>query len=170
MVSKENDTLIKILVDEDLRGDQWAPIIERLKADRHDVISVYDQANGMRGLKDHQLGKIATEQGRTVLTRDVSSFQRENLMHDQKLPYGLVGLRLNNLSPEARGERVSNFISQHDTSLHNTSTILEPGTERMKPMEQVYQEFQQSTVEQKAEAQVQTNTVNHTTAITPRTS
>ncbi len=169
MDSKEEKILLKILVDEDLRGKAWHSIVERLRADRHDVVWVYDQANGMKGLKDHQLGKIATEPGRMVLTRDVSSFQRDNLTHNQKLPFGLVGLRLNELSPEARVERVSSFISQHGTSLHNHSTILEPGTERIKPMEQVYQEHQQNTLKQKTDAQAQMNTVNQTPGISPRT-
>lgn len=169
MDSKEEKAAVRILVDEDLKGKAWESVVERLRADRHDVLCVNERVNGLKGFKDHQLGKIATEQGRLVLTKDVSSFQRENLDHNQTLPYGLVGLRLHKLSPEARAERVGDFISQHGTSLHNHSTVLEPGTERIKTMEQVHQEHQQNALEQKTGTQAQTNSSSQTPPIAPKT-
>lgn len=149
---------MKILCDEDLLDKDWTLAVERMKADQHDVVCVFDPSHGLRGLDDHELGKIATEQERLMVTKDKRTFQYDNFKHDQTLPSGLMVLQLQDLSPEARAERVSSFIQQHGESLHNNSTVLEPATERIKPMEQAYQEFQQKAEVEQQQSQEPTQT------------
>jgi predicted nuclease of predicted toxin-antitoxin system len=150
---RRKENTLRILLDENIRGVTWNDTVERLKTEKHDVTWVYDRGQGLRGLEDHQLGRIATEQRRLILTPDKGTFQHENFQHQQPLPYGLVALRLEELSPEARAERVGRFLEQHGEELHNNSTVLEPATERIKPMEQAYQEFQERAEVQSQQSQ-----------------
>jgi hypothetical protein len=138
---------LRFFADENVK----APIVQRLRSDGQDVFYVNDKENNLdeatklKGREDSYQGKLATEQGRVVLTNDIHTFRHENFEKGQFLPNGIIGLRLNQVNPETQANRVSDYIKNTPPEkIQGHQTMIEPATERVKTMEQAQQNWEQT--------------------------
>jgi predicted nuclease of predicted toxin-antitoxin system len=115
---------MNILADESV--DQ--PIIERLRADGHDVLAVVEMEPG---LPDEAVLTLANQRGALLLTADTDF--GELVFRQHRLTNGVVLVRLAGLSAATKSAVVSAAIREHASELADAFTVVSPGIIRIRP-------------------------------------
>jgi predicted nuclease of predicted toxin-antitoxin system len=113
---------MRFLADENVSRQ----VVERLRADGHEVISV---AQSNRGASDKQIVEIANADGRVLITEDRDFGE---LAVRQRLGIaGVMLLELDRLTNSAEADRVS----RHADKLLGSLVVIEPARVRLRPLE-----------------------------------
>ena len=115
---------MNILADESV--DQ--PIVERLRADGHDVLAVVEMEPG---LPDEDVLTLANQRGALLLTADTDF--GELVFRQHRLATGVVLVRLAGLSAATKSAVVSAAIWEHASELAAAFTVVSPGMIRIRP-------------------------------------
>lgn len=115
---------MNILADESV--DQ--PIVERLRADGHDVLAVVEMEPG---LPDADVLTLANQCGALLLTADTDF--GELVFRQHRLATGVVLIRLGGLSAVTKSAVVSAAIREHASELAEAFTVVSPGMIRIRP-------------------------------------
>jgi len=115
---------MNILADESV--DQ--PIVERLRADGHDVLAVVEMEPG---LPDEDVLTLANQRGALLLTADTDF--GELVFRQHRLATGLVLIRLAGLTAATKPAVVSAAIREHASELTAAFTVVSPGMIRIRP-------------------------------------
>jgi predicted nuclease of predicted toxin-antitoxin system len=115
---------MNILADESV--DQ--PIVERLRADAHDVLAVVEMAPG---LPDEDVLTLANQRGALLLTADTDF--GELVFRQHRLATGVVLIRFAGLSAATKAAVVSAAIREHASELAAAFTVVSPGMIRIRP-------------------------------------
>jgi predicted nuclease of predicted toxin-antitoxin system len=102
-------------------------IVERLRQDGHDVLYVAEMEPG---ISDDEVLKRANDSQSLLLTVDKDF--GELVYRLRKLHNGVVLIRLGDLSPNKKAEIVSHAISQNQSSLENSFSVISPGQLRIR--------------------------------------
>jgi predicted nuclease of predicted toxin-antitoxin system len=116
---------MRLLADENIAQQ----IVDRLRSDGFDVLSVREQA---AGTADPDLIILALSQGRVLMTED-KEFGDLLLRKGHALD-GLVLLELPRLSPSTQASRVSAAMVEFKHQLRGTVVVIEPGRVRTRPL------------------------------------
>jgi predicted nuclease of predicted toxin-antitoxin system len=103
------------------------PIVERLRADGHEVWYV---AEAQPGIPDQDVLRHANEQGATLLTADKDF--GELVFRRRLISNGVLLLRLAGLSNDTKAEIVSGIVRQHASELPACFTVAAPGLLRIR--------------------------------------
>src|SRR5262249_31765063 len=106
---------MNILADESV--DQ--PIVERLRADGHDVLAVVEMAPG---LPDEDVLTLANQRGALLLTADTDFGELAFRQH--RLTTGVVLIRFAGLSAATKSVVVSTAIREHASELAEAFTVV----------------------------------------------
>ena len=104
------------------------PIVERLRADGHDVLAVAEMAPSI--LDDAVLAH-ANHRGDVLLTGDKDF--GELVFRQHQVTAGVVLIRLAGLSAGAKAEIVSTATRDHGAELLHAFTVISPGMVRIRP-------------------------------------
>lgn len=96
-----------------------APIVVRLRADGHDVVSVSDLAPG---IDDDAVIEVANSQQRILITSDHDF--GELVFRLRRTTYGIILLRLHGLPFDRKTGLVSMAIAAHATELAGSFTVI----------------------------------------------
>ena len=114
--------LVKLFADENIDRQ----IIERLRKEGHEVLSVLD---GEIGLNDEQVLTKANHASAILLTNDKDF--GEAVYRQKKAFHGVILIRLAGLSSEKKAEIVCRALQEH-SDLENNFTVIVPGTVRIR--------------------------------------
>jgi len=114
---------LKFVLDESVD----APIAVRLKKDGHSVICVWESAPG---ISDDQVLDLTNEQQAILITADRDF--GELVFRLQKVPYGVILIRLSGLSLEKKTEIVSKAVAEYGEELSESFSALKPGLIRIR--------------------------------------
>lgn len=104
-------------------------VVERLRADGHDVMLI---AGKLSGMSDTDVLKLAEAETRVLITED-QDFGR--LIFRQQLGVqGVVLLELDRLSTHAEADRVAQVVSAYGHRFLNNLCVVEPTRFRVRPM------------------------------------
>jgi predicted nuclease of predicted toxin-antitoxin system len=104
------------------------PIVERLRADGHDVLAVIEME---RSIPDEAVLTSANQRETLLLTADKDF--GEIIFRQHRLSTGVVLIRLAGLSPGAKAGIVSAVIREHASELSGAFTVVSPGMVRIRP-------------------------------------
>jgi predicted nuclease of predicted toxin-antitoxin system len=104
------------------------PIVERLRADGHDVLAVAEMAPS---IPDETVLVRANQRGDLLLTVDKDF--GELVFRQHRVTAGVVLIRLAGLSAGAKAGIVSEAIHDHGTELLHAFTVISPGMIRIRP-------------------------------------
>lgn len=102
-------------------------VIERLRADGHEVAPVSEQHSGM---PDKSVLETAELEGRILITEDRDF--GELVIRQRISVRGVILLELDRLSNLEEGERVSRAVSVYSEKLLDHLTVIEPSRVRMR--------------------------------------
>ena len=104
-------------------------VVERLRADSHDVMLVTEMRSGM---SDADVLKLAETETRVLITEDQDFGE---LIFRQRLSVGgVILLELDRLSTEAEADRVAQVVSAHCHKFLNNLCVVEPARFRVRPL------------------------------------
>jgi len=115
---------MNILADESVDH----PIVERLRADGHDVLAVVEMAPG---LPDEEVLTLANQRGALLLTADTDF--GELVFRQHRLTTGVVLIRCAGLAATTKAAVVSAAIQDHESELADAFTVVSPGMIRIRP-------------------------------------
>lgn len=127
---------MRILADENISKE----VTNQLRQAGYDVKEV---VRG-KGLSDFDVGRIANEEGRLVITNDAKTFVRENLSQGQVLKEGVLVNQLGNVSDERKAAHIKEFLIHHEKDLHGKVTTLEWNTHRQVSIESLAEKMQKN--------------------------
>jgi predicted nuclease of predicted toxin-antitoxin system len=104
------------------------PIVERLRADGHDVLAVAEMAPS---IPDETVLARANQHGDLLLTADKDF--GELVFRQHRVTAGVVLIRLAGLSAGAKAGIVSAAIHDHGTELLHAFTVISPAMVRIRP-------------------------------------
>jgi len=104
-------------------------VVERLRADGHDVMLV---AGMLSGMSDTDVLKLAQTETRILITEDRDF--GELIFRQQLSVRGVVLLELDRLSTEAEADRVAQAVSAYAHRLLNNLCVVEPTRIRIRPL------------------------------------
>jgi predicted nuclease of predicted toxin-antitoxin system len=114
---------MRIVADESV--DQ--PIVERLRADGHEVVAMVDLGPGSA---DEEVLEVARQRDAVLLTADKDFGE---LVHrHRRLAAGVILVRLAGLSVERKQSVVSRTLAHHAPELAGAFTVLSPGMVRIR--------------------------------------
>ena len=114
---------MRLVADESLDH----PIVERLRMDGHEVVSVIETAPGMT---DEEVLAMARARGAVLLTADKDFGE---LVHRQRrLATGVILVRLAGVSAPGKQAAVSRVIADHEQELRGAFTVVSPGMVRIR--------------------------------------
>lgn len=120
-----------ILADANLQQNTIVTVLK--DRDKHNVYVVTEA-----GLADPKVGELANNKKALIVTNDVQTFIYENYKINGSIPQaGVLELRLQGLSEQAKAERVSNFIKEKGQDLNGKVAVLEPATERIRNIDTI---------------------------------
>lgn len=102
-------------------------IIERLRADGHDVAWVSEM---QPGITDDQVMAIANDQGRVLLTGDKDF--GELVFRQGLITTGVVLLRLAGLAASGKADAVATAIRDHGHEFRDAFAVVSPGLVRIR--------------------------------------
>ena len=103
------------------------PIIERLRADGHDVFYV---AESDAGISDDEVLRVANERGAVLVTADKDF--GELVFRQKRLVHGVILLRLAGLAPGTKASIVSTALQQHASEMHDSFSVVTPPSVRIR--------------------------------------
>lgn len=118
---------VKFVDDEDVDHR----IIERLRADGHDLLSISETSPRVT---DDVVLDSANHERRPLITEDKGF--GEMVVRQRRLSLGLILIRLDGLSPRTKAEIVSNAIREHESEIPGSFSVISPGSVRIRPIEQ----------------------------------
>jgi len=102
-------------------------IVQKIRADGHDVLFVCEMEPGIR---DDQVLDLANRKNAILITGDRDFGE---LVFRQGLSArGIVLIRLSGLSPEQKSQTVSAVVQKHGFELENAFTVISPGAVRIR--------------------------------------
>ena len=104
------------------------PIVERLRADGHDVLAVAEMAPS---IPDDTVLAHANQRGDVLLTGDKDF--GELVFRQHQVTAGVVLIRLAGLSAETKAGIVSAALREHGAELLHAFTVISPGMVRIRP-------------------------------------
>jgi len=104
-------------------------VVERLRADGHDVMLVAEIRSGM---SDTDVLKLAETETRILVTQDQDF--GELIFRQHLRVQGVVLLELDRLSTEAEADRVAQFVNARGHNLLNNLCVIEPTRFRVRPL------------------------------------
>jgi predicted nuclease of predicted toxin-antitoxin system len=104
------------------------PVVERLRADGHDVLAVAEMAPS---IPDESVLTMANQREAILLTADKDF--GELVFRQHRISAGVVLMRLAGLSPATKGRVVSSAIRAHASELLHAFTVVSPGMVRIRP-------------------------------------
>jgi len=104
------------------------PIVERLRADSHDVLAVAEMAPS---IPDDTVLAQANHRGDLLLTADKDF--GELVFRQHRVTAGVVLIRLAGLSAASKAAIVSTVIHEHGAELLRAFTVISPGMVRIRP-------------------------------------
>jgi predicted nuclease of predicted toxin-antitoxin system len=105
-------------------------VVERLRADGHDVIAV---AQSGQGASDKHVVEMANAEGRILITEDRDFGE---LVVRQRLGIaGVMLLEVDRLTNSAEANRVGDVVSTHADKLVGNLVVVEPTRLRLRPLE-----------------------------------
>jgi predicted nuclease of predicted toxin-antitoxin system len=104
-------------------------VVERLRADGHDVILVAELLSGM---SDKDVLKLAGSEARILITEDQDF--GELIFRQQLAVRGVVLLELDRLSTDAEADRVAQVVSAYGHKFLNNLCVIEPARFRVRPL------------------------------------
>jgi predicted nuclease of predicted toxin-antitoxin system len=104
------------------------PIVERLRADGHDVLAVAEMAPS---IPDETVLAQANQRGDLLLTGDKDF--GELVFRQHRVTAGVVLIRLGGLSAGAKADIVSVTIRDYGPELLHAFTVISPGMVRIRP-------------------------------------
>ena len=107
-------------------------VVERLRADGHNVMLVAEMRSGM---SDTDVLKLAETESRILVTEDQDF--GELIFRQQLSVQGVVLLELDRLSTEAEADRVAQVVSAHGHKFLNNLCVIEPTRFRVRPLPQL---------------------------------
>jgi predicted nuclease of predicted toxin-antitoxin system len=117
---------MRFLADENVSRQ----VVERLRTDGHDVISV---AQSNQGASDKHVVEMANADGRILITEDRDFGE---LVVRQRLDVaGVMLLELDRLTNSAEADRVADVVSRHADKLRGSLAVIEPARVRLRPLE-----------------------------------
>ena len=117
---------MNFIADESVDG----PVIDRLRADRHDVIAVSELSPGV---DDDEVLEIAAREGRILITGDKDF--GELVYRLGRASAGVILIRLSGLSNAAKATAVSDAVHAHEAELPEAFAVIEPGRIRIRKSE-----------------------------------
>jgi predicted nuclease of predicted toxin-antitoxin system len=117
---------LNIVADENID----VQIIDRLRADRHSVLSV---AEFERGIDDEAVLRESRETNAILLTADKDFGElvfRQGLVHS-----GVVLIRLAGMASETKADIVSDVFAHHASELYRAFSVLSPRALRIRKLE-----------------------------------
>jgi predicted nuclease of predicted toxin-antitoxin system len=116
---------MRFLADENV--SRW--VIERLRNDGHDVVSIAETRSGAR---DEEVLSVADADGRILISEDRDFGE---LVIRQRLSVrGMVLLELDRLSNAREAVTVAEVVSMHADRLVGNLVVIEPGRIRVRPL------------------------------------
>lgn len=115
---------MNILADENIDRQ----IIERLRADGHDVFAIAELAPG---ITDDEVLEMANARKAVLLTADKDF--GELVYRLGRVAFGVVLLRPESLTPESRADLVSAALQRHGTEMLEAFSVIVPGAVRIRP-------------------------------------
>ena len=104
-------------------------VLDRLRADRHDVISV---EGPLSGIPDRDVLKAAESEGRVLITADRGF--GELLVRHRLGVIGVIVFQLERLSNPAKADRVAEVVAVHANRLAGHLVVIEPARTRIRPL------------------------------------
>ena len=104
-------------------------VIERLRADGFDVISI---AETRSGAPDKDVLEAADAEGRFLITEDRDF--GEMIIRQRLGVHGMILLELDRLSNVAEAHAVAEVVSAHADKLMGSLVVIEPGRIRVRPI------------------------------------
>lgn len=104
------------------------PIVERLRQDGHDVVSIAELA---AGIGDDEVLRLANDQSAVLMTGDKDF--GELVFRLNRVSHGVVLLRLEGLAPATKAMTVANAVRTHATAMQGAFTVISPGMLRIRP-------------------------------------
>ncbi len=114
---------MKFVADENID----LPIIERLKNENHQVLSVYEM---MRGLSDEEVLNIANNENAILLTIDKDF--GELVFRRGMISGGVILIRLAGLTNNEKANIVAAAIKNHGDEMHSAFTVITHETIRIR--------------------------------------
>jgi predicted nuclease of predicted toxin-antitoxin system len=115
---------VRLVADENLHGI----VVARLRAAGHDVTWITEIEPGM---VDEAVLEEARGTNALLLTEDKDF--GELVFRQRLISRGVILLRWPGLSPEAKGDVLSQTIARHGAELEGAFTVIAPGTIRIRP-------------------------------------
>lgn len=103
------------------------PIVERLRADGHDVFYV---AESDAGISDDEVLREANERGAVLVTSDKDF--GELVFRQKRLTHGVILLRLAGLAPGTKASIVSTAVQQHASEMRDSFSVVTPSSVRIR--------------------------------------
>jgi predicted nuclease of predicted toxin-antitoxin system len=114
---------MNFLADESI--DQ--PVVERLRADGHEVLAVAEMAPS---IPDEAVLTLANQREAILLTADKDF--GELVFRQHRISAGVVLMRLAGLSPATKARVVASVIRAHASELFHAFTVVSPGMVRIR--------------------------------------
>ena len=114
---------MNLVVDESVERE----IVDRLRADGHDVHSIAELASG---IADDDVLDLANAEAAILLTGDKDF--GELVYRLRRASHGVILLRLAGISNASKAEAVSRVLTDHEGELAGAFTVVAPGSVRIR--------------------------------------